>query len=732
MHEAPLREIRVADATDMRGALCGRILADLGADVARLVHPDDDGSSADRHRNAGKRRVTRSLIEAAGDADVLIENGGPRSPVDRDSLAADHPRLVIVSLSDLGLDGPRADWHLEPLPALAASGALHATGFPHLPPTALPGFLAHDCASVHGALGAVAALIDRRRTGLGQQIEISVQQAALNGTTPWSVAIPSYLSVNPFLPAEGTRNAEGFYLVLPCRDGHVRLVLASDADWVAFSLVCGEPEEFSGGEWTDRTHRMMNGETIREVAARCLADRTRAELFTQSQALGLSMGAVQSPLDFVAHPQTKGRKTFDNGITRAPWRVQPSSATVEPTPLDGGRPLLLEGIRVVEFGIAAVVPELCWMLSELGADVIKVESAKKPDTLRLAGLDDPDRSFCFNMECRGRRGITLDLTSEEGRRLARELCLTADVVAENNRGGMMAKLGLDYDDLVDDNPGLVYVASQGYGRGGPMGEMKAWGPLNACFSGVQLLWSHPDGPYPCGTSLNHPDHIAGKLLATAVLAQLDERSRTGRGGLIEMAQTEAAVYLLGELYLEAIETGIDPVNLANRDRVMAPHGVYPAEGDDRWIAIAVQDDEAWAALERVCGWEPSPELAAASARREAQDVIDERVAAWTSLRDGAEAAAELQAAGVSAMPVMGPLDHLADPQLEQRGLMVDLVHPHHGPERQPANPTRMSRTQMRTAQSAPRLGADTDEVLREVLGLDDPAIARLRAAGALT
>ena len=295
------------------------------------------------------------------------------------------------------------------------------------------------------------------------------------------------------------------------------------------------------------------------------------------------------------------------------------------------------------------------------------------------------------MECRGRRGVTFDLTTEEGRRLARKLCLTADIVAENNRGGMMAKLGLDYDDLVADNPGLIYVASQGYGRGGPMGEMKAWGPLQLVLRRCPRPVEPPgDGPYPCGTSLNHPDHIAGKLLATAVLAQLDERSRTGRGGLIEMAQTEAAVYLLGELYLEAIETGVDPVNLANRDRVMAPHGVYPAAGDDKWVAIAVRDD-AWAALEELCGWDHDPSLAAQAARHRAHDEIDARLAKWTGQRDPAEAAALLQAAGVSAMPVMGPLDHLADPHLEQRGLMVDLVHPHHGPERQPANPTRMSR-----------------------------------------
>ena len=732
-HDAPLAEFRVVDATDMRGALCGRILADLGATVSRIAHPDDDGGPADRFRNHAKERAQGlSPGQLLGGADVLIENQGPAGDLDRAALLAAHPELVLVSLSDLGLDGPRAAWRLEPLPALAASGALHATGLPELSPTALPGYLAHDCASVHGALGAVAALMDRRRTGRGQHVEISTQEAALNGTTPWSVAIPSYLEVNPYLPVEGTRNAEGMYLVLPCADGHVRIVLGSDADWEAFVEVCHHPDEFSGPEWDDRIHRMLGGPVIREVAARALADRTRAELFDDAQREGLPLGSVQTPLEFVAHPQTTGRRFFVDGVAQSPIRFHPPTRPTTGVPRDDpGEGLLLEGMRVIEFGIAAVVPELCWMLSELGADVIKIESMTKPDVLRAAGMGDVDRSFCFNMECRGRRSVALDLSTDDGRRLAFELCATADIVAENNRGGVMAKLGLDYDDIAAVNPDVIYVASQGYGRGGPMGEMKAFGPLNSCFAGVHLLWSHPDGAYPCGTSLNHPDHIAGKLLATAVLAAVDHRRRTGEGGLVEMAQTEAAAFLLGELYLEAIETGVEPTNLANRDRRMAPHGVYPAAGDDTWVAIAVRDDDAWAALERVCGWDPDPALTTAAARHTAHDTIDLRLREWTSTLEAAEAAARLQAVGISAMPVMGPLDHLADPHLDARGLMDDLVHPAHGPERQIRNPTRMSGTRLRTAGPAPQLGGHTEEVLAEVLGIGAEEITRLDSDGVL-
>lgn len=751
----PLAGLRVVDATDIRGALCARILADLGADVIRLRHEKDEpNTAAHRYRNARKQTSTTTVADPAlggllADADVFVENTGPTGGLDRDAIAAAHPELVLVALTDFGLDGPRAGWHLEALPALASSGALHATGFPELLPTAVPGHLAHDCGSVHGALGAVAAIMDRRRTGLGQRIEISTQEAALNGTVPWSVVIPGYLQFNPYLPVEGKRNAEGMYLVFEAADGHIRVVLATPTDWSNFLEVLGRPEELLTLEWGDRLHRMLNAPQLQEIVNKALVGRTRAELFASALEHNVPLGAIQTPLEFVRHRQTTERGYFHEGLARAPWSFSAAPVTdpapptaptdvgfgAERAPLDaiGSSPsLLLDGVRVVEFGIAAVVPEMCWMLSELGAEVIKIESVVKPDVLRLTGLDDLDKGFAFNMECRGRRSVALDLTTEEGRRLALDICATADVVAENNRGGVMAKLGLDHADIAAVNPDVIYVASQGYGRRGPMGDMKAYGPLNSGFAGVHLLFSHPDGEYPCGTSMNHPDHIAGKLLATAVLAALDHRRRTGEGQLVEMAQTEAAVYLVGELYLDAIETGVEPTdNGSNRHPTMAPHGVYPAAGDDEWIAISVADDAAWSALERECGWDPDPTLATVADRIDAHDVIDERLSAWTATLDPDQASARLQTAGVSALTVMGPLRQLADQHLTERGLMVDLHHDAVGPEQQPANPTRMSRTELRIAPSAPCLGAHTAEVLTEVLGLDPAEIARLDEAGVL-
>ena len=486
----PLAWLRVVDLTDLRGAMCARILADLGADVVR-VDTGDAGANApslaDAYRNANKQRVRldlttdrdrAALSDLLAAADVLVENldGQERDAfgLAPDAVTARHPHLVHVVLADLGLSGPRSTWRLEPLPALAASGALYASGFPELPPCNAPGHLAHDCASVYGAIGAVAAVLDRERRddGGGQLVEVSVQEAALAGTTPWSIAMEDYLKINPRLPAPGKRNADGAYWVLPASDGWVRVVIGSQRQWDGFVALLRDPDVLLGDEWQNPGYRLANADVIRLVAESRLTDRTRAQLFEEALALGTTIGVLHGASEFVTHPQTAAHHYFVDadgpGLEALPFATHPVTLSRTPralrfpaptsdvgfgpvprpagAPLGKDRHLLLEGIRVVEFGVAAVVPELCGVLSELGADVIKIESITHPDVLRLGSgnLELINQSVTFNVECRGRRSVALDLTTERGRALAAELCATADVVAENQRGSALDAPGLGY------------------------------------------------------------------------------------------------------------------------------------------------------------------------------------------------------------------------------------------------------------------------------------------------
>ncbi len=770
MRRGPLGAWRVLEVTDLRGALCGRMMADLGADVIRLDGPRRQPAqgSEEEYRHANKRRLAwagdpQVLHGLAARADVLIDN---LRPAERDALGLDeasvravHPHLVHVTLTDFGSSGPRSGWRLEPLTAQAAGGTLFASGFPDRAPCWCPGFLAHDAASVYGAIGAVAALMDRRRHGRGQTVEISVQEATLAGTVPWSVAVHDYLKINPFLPAEGKRNADGFYQVLPAADGWVRFVIGNDKQWRGAVRLAGEPEVLTAEEWLDPLYRRMNADVARLVMAETLRDRTRAQLFEEASRVGATLGVIHMPSEYVAHEHVQHRRVFDESafagfegapVVRPPVHLSatPGRSSARPaTPVDpaapaalvwperpdprsgGGDGMLLEGLRVVEFGMAAVGPELSLVLSGFGADVIKIESAVHLDVLRTAGFDRVNCAFAFNAECRGRRSVTLNLDTEEGRALARQLCARADVVVENYRGGVLEDMGLGYQAVRALNPQVIYVSSQGYGSTGPLARMPAYGPLNFGFVGQHHLWNHPDAPYPCGTSLNHPDHVAGKFLSVAVLAAIDHRRLTGEGQQIEMAQTEFAAWLRGEVYIDAWASGADPRAAGNDSTRACPHGVFPVAGDDRWVAIVAADDAQWEALRGVAGWPDDPGSTTLGGRLERAGEIAARVAEWTAGQDGGDLSARLQAAGVSACPVTGPLDHLDDPHLRARGFLVELSHPEVGPERHAGDPVRMSLTAQRVPASAPCLGADTAEVLGQVLGLGAEKVQQLARDG---
>lgn len=778
----PLSHLRVLDLTDLRGALAGRLLADLGADVVKIEPPGGDPGrllppfagnvvAADRslpflYRNLNKRTLALDL-HAAGDAaafralcdaaDVLLENYGPnrRQVLDLapEAVRDRHPRLIHVALTDFGLSGPRTHWHAEPLVAFAASGALFATGFPDRPPCALPGFAAHDCAAVFGVAGALMALLDRVRTGSGQTVEVSAQEAAIHGFTPWSIPLADYNRMYAFIPTAPPRAADGNYLVLPVADGHVRILPAGRRHWHGLVALLDRAEAFAAPEWEMPLFRMLNHDAIRAVAADALAQRTRADVFADARARGVPLAPILTPDEFVASEQSRARGTFRRAggvlgdapvavapftFSRTPLAAAPRlpqacgvadvqwTPPAPPPPTAAATPLLA-GTRVVVFGYAVVAPELGTLLAELGADVIRVESRAGLDLLRQITVepDTPNRAFTFNDASRGHRSACFDLRQPRGRELALQLCASADIVVENYRGGALRHHGIDYAAVSDRRPDVIWLSSQGYGADGPLADVPAFGPLNASYCGVQWLWNDADVPYPAGASLNHPDHIASKLGVVAVLAALEHRRRSGEGQYIDMAQTEAAAFLVGEQYLRSPCTGTPPQQVGNAADAAVPHGVYPAAGDDKWIAIAVAGDAAWQRLVRCCGWSDDPSLATLAARRTARGAIDARLAAWTRTRDAESAAATLQAAGVSAMAVLGPDELRGDPHLLARDAIVTVEHPEIGPERHIGTPIRTSRPLLRTAGAAPLLGADTEEVLVRVLGVAREEARRL-------
>jgi benzylsuccinate CoA-transferase BbsF subunit len=588
---------------------------------------------------------------------------------------------------------------------------------------------------------------------------VSVQEAALHGLNPWSIPLADYARRYPALQPSPRRNGNSSYHVFATSDGWVRTVPGTPRHWRAFVELLGDPEALAGPEWESAVFRLANQDVARAVASEILRSRPRGRVLAEALRLDVPMVPVNSPDEFVAEEQTRGRGLFRRTdfphlegapFCAAPFRFSTLAvsldrpAPVPESPLATFSPCVperpperptagpsLAGVRVVHLGVGAVVPELCGLLGELGADVVKIESRVNLDFLRRVTFepDRPNRAWTFNTECRGQKSVCLDLGTARGRELALRLCAAADVVAENNRGGVVAEWGLDYEDVRRVRADVVYVSSQAFGRGGPLGEASGFGPLNCAFAGLAVLWNHPDAPYPTGSSLNHPDHVAGKLAAVAVLAALEHRRRTGEGQFIDMAQTDAAAYLGGEFYLEGAATGRAARATGNAVAYACPHGVYPCAGDDRWIAMAAVGDPAWQALRVVAGWEDEPALRALEGRLAARDEVERRVAEWTKDRVAEEVAETLQAAGISAMPVQSPEDHRADPHLAARGAIVTVEHPEIGRERHVANPLRMKRTAVRHAGAAPLLGEHTEEVLRDLLGIGADEFGKLVADG---
>ena len=319
----PLSHLRVVDVTDIRGALASRILADLGADVVKVELDGgdlgrrrgpfaNDVAEPDRalaflYRNANKRGVVlpadgpaaaEQLQAFCGAADVLIENlerpSAAALGLEPAAIRAAHPRLVHVVMADFGLTGPRAGWRLEALPAFAASGALFASGFLDRPPCWLPGYAAHDCASLFAVVGALAAVLERARHGQGQTVDVSVQEAAIHALHPWSIPMADYARAYPVLRAVAPRNADGAYWVLPTADGYIRALPASPRQWKAFVELLGV-ETLADPEWTHSLYRLANADVIRLLAGEALRDRPRSRGARAGAGARRSARAAQSP-----------------------------------------------------------------------------------------------------------------------------------------------------------------------------------------------------------------------------------------------------------------------------------------------------------------------------------------------------------------------------------------------------------------------------------------------------
>jgi crotonobetainyl-CoA:carnitine CoA-transferase CaiB-like acyl-CoA transferase len=398
----------------------------------------------------------------------------------------------------------------------------------------------------------------------------------------------------------------------------------------------------------------------------------------------------------------------------------------------------LDGLRVADFTWVWAGPFCTLQLAHLGAEVIRVESATRLCVTRLlppfAGFEPgPNRSGYFNQYNQGKKSITLDLKRPEGLEVAKRLCAASDIVVENFAAGVMERMGLGYDVVRGLRPDVVMIALSGYGAIGPDNDKVSYGPAQVPLSGMSSVTGYRGHP-PMHVGISYGDPTGGLHGAVAVLAALLHRARTGRGQYIDMSQWETSMAVLPEAILEQTMNGAPPPRDGNRDPHMAPHGVFRAAGEDRWIAIAIEDDEAWRRFARLVGGAAladDPRFATLGARKRHEDELEELVTAWSATREPGDAVAALQDAGIASFVSATNQDLAEDPHLAARGFPVTFDHPEVGALMHLGVPWRMSSSDSRVRCAAPCLGADTDDVLRDVCGLAPDEIEKLRAAGVL-
>jgi len=396
------------------------------------------------------------------------------------------------------------------------------------------------------------------------------------------------------------------------------------------------------------------------------------------------------------------------------------------------RPLPLADVRILAFTHVAAGPYATLQLGALGAEVIKVESTTRIDLWRWDKNRDPERSARFIDHNKNARSVTLNLKTAEGRALAMELAARSHVVIENFAAGVLERLGLGYDVLAREHPELIMVHMSGLGSSGPRSHYVTYGPSMMAISGMTHLWNHPRREEPVGSQTSYPDYLVGAYAAYAIVGALIDRDLEGRGREIDLIQLDVVETALGGAVVATANGLAEVAPAGNEDPLHVPHSCYPCiGGNDDWCVIAVATDEQWAALARLIG-DPAaadPRLAGEDGRRASRATVDAIVGGWTAGRSAREVMEACQAVGVPAGMVATGRDLAEDPQLRERGFLLDMEHVMMGRVLLPGPAMRLGHDPLPIWRLGPTLGQDNDYVLGEILGRSPAEIERLVTEG---
>jgi len=735
-----------------------------------FLNTNKRGVTLDVTRPDGRER----LLQLLSRADVLIENNAPARMqewgLDYETLSAVHPDLVMISITPYGQTGPYRDWKAYDLNAYHLTGSSSRyCGREGEAPLEHGTFAADFFGAVAAAAWGLAAVHGRANAGGGQQVDVSCAEA-IAATFVGGQNIGGYAQDGVF----GTRTGVGMPLgapatIVPCSDGHVWMLALEPGQWNGLASVMGNPDWMQLEMFQDMYTRAQNADAIYPLIEEWTLAHGKREIMERCQAAGCPVTAVFDVAEAAEQPHLSERgylvelEHAELGRFRdlgapfklpdspgGPSRAAPLLGEHNPEVLAdapaaapktaaarraGNEALPLDGIRVANFGWVWAGPVTGQTLGFLGAEVYKIESQSRIDLTRglppfAGGERDPNRSLSNHACWAGNGSVTLNLKREEARDLARQLIAESDVVIENFGPGVMKGLGLDYEDLCKVKPDIVMFSMPAAGLYGPLKDIRTYGLSLTSTTGLDSLTGYLDGP-PIPVENAFSDPYNGIMGAYAVVAALHHRDRTGRGQHVDYSQQEAVMQMVGPAFMDYELNQRVAGTLGNRHPLgaAAPHGVFPCAGEDRWISIAVVEDDEWRGLVRAMGepdWASAPGLAGAAGRIEHLDEIHEKLGAWTRDFDDRELAERLQAEGVAAAPVLNVADLLHDPQYRARETFVEVEHPLGFRETIYGAYVKTSRSKARV-EPGPAMGRDNEHVFTKLLGLSEERYRELVA-----
>ncbi len=807
-----LSPYRVLDLCGEMGILAGKILADMGAEVVAIEPPE--GSPArrlgpfykdnpDPERSlvwwawaAGKRSITLDITTESGaeklkdlvaDSDFLLEGFAPgymeRVGLGYSILRAINPSLVMVSMSPFGQTGPYSQFQGPDLVGMAMGGLTFLTGDADRPPVRVTQPQFGALAGASGAIGAMVAHFHRLKTGQGQHVDVSGQQAVARvlseAAITWGLNHVNVVRRGIYRGMGGERRLRNTWT---CRDGFVSFFVTGGVlgartnalfEWMADEGF--EPRPDARFDWHEIDAGKLSDEVLRHIEstmATFFLTHTKRELYKGAFERGILMFPVGNSEDTYCDPQLSARDFFieidhlgeDRSFRYPGAFVKSTAAYMGPrrrAPLLGennGEVLgksggsrntesyagqsknaqPFEGLKVLDFCWVGIGPLTTRYLSDHGATVVRVESLRRVEVLRTAspfadGVPGINRSGYFANYNANKLGVSIDFSNPEARDVLHRLVRWADVVTENFSPGTLERYGLGYEDIRKVKPDIVMYSASMLGRGGPYDRQAGFGPMLGSLAGFVHHCGWPDRtpvpPYGAYT-----DFFLARFGASALIAALDYRERTGRGQYLDFSQLEGALQVLAPALLDYSVNGREQERNGNRSPTAAPHAVYPCKETDTWCAIVVETDEQWRTLVEAMGnpeWALEPRFDTASGRKEWEEELDAHIAKWTLNFEPVPLMEMLQGAGVPAGAVNSCENLFSDKQLAHRGHYVWMDHPEMGQHPFDGTEFICSATPTLYKTPSPMLGQHNEYVLKEVLGMTDEEIGELAEAGVL-